>query len=134
MRITQMETTAKTIPNVRNEAQQELAQAFAAETKIGLARVEALIDGVLATLPERKAGAGRKAHDDTVELREKLIAMKDVEFTSASAAEKFGVKAMKINNALTWCKNNGVNLVAVGTEEKVEGKRGKPATIWMIKS
>jgi hypothetical protein len=41
---------------------------------------------------------------------------------------------MKINNALTWCKNNGVNLVAVGTEEKVEGKRGKPATIWMIKS
>lgn len=134
MRITQMETTAKTIPNVRNEAQQELAQAFASETKIGLARVEALIDGVLATLPERKAGAGRKAHDDTVELREKLVAMKDVEFTSASAAEKFGVKAMKINNALTWCKNNGVNLVAVGTEEKVEGKRGKPATIWMIKS
>jgi len=114
---------------INAQAQMIIAD-FAKQSKVGKAKVETFAQALFATLP-KPAKTGRKLSENAILLREKLkTAFADHGFsaTAKDLALIYDASPVEITNALIWLEEQG-GVSRIDTL-KIEGKRGKPATIW----
>lgn len=113
-----------------NASAQQLIAEFAKSCKVSKAKAEGFAEQLFATLPDRPK-MGRKFSEGTLKLRQDLKqAFADHSFkaTAKELSGTFNATPVEITNALIWLEEQG-GVQRIDTL-KVEGRRGKPATIW----
>jgi len=109
---------------------------FAKANKVSRAKIEALAVELLKEAGGKVVtGAGRKASEETLKLRERVLNVKaelGVEsFTAVELAAVYGVNVVEVHNALNYFVKLG-KFAKLGLAEKEEGKRGRRQVIWGV--
>ena len=106
---------------------------FAKANKIGKAKLEEFISGILAQNKPIRITGGKPAKDSTLELRnqfsEYIQANQGKQITSRTVADAFHVSLADAGNVLKYYANKA-QVKAVGVQEY--SGRGKRATVWQL--
>lgn len=112
----------------------EMVNSFAKEHKFSRQKLITLVSKTYELAPKRAAGAGRKLSSESEKVRNFISSLQGSGrvCTAKQIAEEITVNPIVVNNTIKWALSNNQNIVASGKTEKVEGKRGKPATVWQF--
>ena len=115
-----------------NEAQINSIREFSKANKIGKAKVEAFVNGILAHVPRP---TGKPASPAMLALREKvrkLAESQQAPFTSKELASLINCSMLEANNALNYLQKRENLVIVTGKRASIPGQRGKPALEWQF--
>ena len=111
---------------------QAIIASFAKANKIGKAKIEALLSDAFSHIPQRKESTGKPVSEESIAIRAALKKLpKGKTFIVADIAKKLNVHPAMVNNNINFLVKTE-SLFSVSGKQKIDGKRGKPATVWQV--